>query len=166
MFCPRCGQQPNSNAMRFCANCGLRLEGVTQLLANDGFLPNQAAPDLRSTQRKKGLRTGAKFLFSGLISLPLIFAFCFWADSPVPLLIPATLLLTGICWMIYARFLSEENSPAIKDSASSLKNFTPAYLPRDTSHQPANFVARPVNTKEIESRFSVTEPPTQQFKTE
>ena len=80
MFCPRCGQQPATTAIRFCANCGLRLEGVTHLLTNDGHLPTQivatpTAPTLKQRERRRG----AKLLFSSFISFPF---FCFVMRDP------------------------------------------------------------------------------------
>lgn len=39
MHCPRCGQQQVSNQTKFCSRCGFQMGLVSELLANDGFLP-------------------------------------------------------------------------------------------------------------------------------
>ena len=39
MHCPRCGQQQVSNETKFCSRCGFQMALVSELLANNGFLP-------------------------------------------------------------------------------------------------------------------------------
>ena len=154
MFCPRCGQAPNSNAMRFCANCGLRLEGVSQLIANDGVLPNQISetpPTL--APKRRSMRNGARFLFTSLVLFPLFFALCFVTDNPVPLLVPATVFLTGLCWMIYARLFGEDLVPVTKKILPVEQAPRPVYFPP----------AKVIKTAEIDPPYSVTEHTTRQF---
>lgn len=43
MHCPRCGQQQVSSETKFCSRCGFQLGLVSELLANNGFLPQLAA---------------------------------------------------------------------------------------------------------------------------
>lgn len=43
MYCPRCGQQQVSSETKFCSRCGFQLGLVSELLANNGFLPQLAA---------------------------------------------------------------------------------------------------------------------------
>jgi hypothetical protein len=51
--------------------------------------------------------------FSLAMFLP-IFGFCFVVDSPGPLILPGSLFLAGIFWMIYYRLFGDENAPAPK----------------------------------------------------
>src|SRR5262245_26364591 len=114
MYCPRCGNQPASDRMRFCPSCGFRLDGVADLIARDGF-PAGALNALRSgepSERKKGIRGGAKMVFFSLAMFLPVFGFCFLVESGVPLLLPGSLFLTGILWMIYYRLFGDENAPA------------------------------------------------------
>lgn len=39
MYCPRCGEQQSSGNLRFCNRCGLQLGLVSEVVANDGTLP-------------------------------------------------------------------------------------------------------------------------------
>ncbi|HAF15758.1 MAG TPA: zinc ribbon domain-containing protein, partial [Blastocatellia bacterium] len=36
MYCPKCGQQQASDAVRFCSRCGFLLEGTAAVLATGG----------------------------------------------------------------------------------------------------------------------------------
>src|SRR5262247_4068380 len=110
MFCPRCGNQPASDRMRFCPSCGLRLDGVADLIARDGVPAGASnAPQvnaLRSgepSERKRGIRRGAKMVFFSMGMFLPVFGFCFLVDSVGPLILPATIFLAGIFWMIYYR---------------------------------------------------------------
>src|SRR5215831_11829946 len=104
MYCPRCGQQPVYESLRFCPTCGLRLDSVVELLASNGapssFDALPAAHDPASPKRR-GMRQGAKLMLVSLVLLPLIFAASFGLDSGVPLLIPVTLFLAGLAWLSY-----------------------------------------------------------------
>lgn len=40
MYCPRCGEEPVSDNLRFCNRCGLPLGLVSEVLDNGGTLPN------------------------------------------------------------------------------------------------------------------------------
>lgn len=43
MYCPRCGQQQVSSETKFCSRCGFQMGLVSELLANNGFLPQLQA---------------------------------------------------------------------------------------------------------------------------
>ncbi len=161
MFCPRCGQQPASHAVRFCASCGLRLEGVTRLLANDGFLPEQvvetpSVPTLKQRERRRG----AKLLFSSFISLPLFAALCAIPDNPVPLLVPITLFIAGVCWMMYAKFFCDDTPISPQKSLPIQSPPQPIYFPPQQTH---TALPPAVRTAEIEPPHSVIEHTTRQL---
>lgn len=161
MFCPRCSQQPASNAIRFCANCGLRLEGVTHLLVNDGFLPSQvvAAPS-EPTLKQREMRRGAKLLFSSFISLPLFAALCAIPEHPAPLIVPFTLFIAGICWMMYAKFFCDETTLVHKKALPIQQHSQPVYFPPAQTHAA---IPPTVRTAEIEPPHSVIEHTTRQL---
>jgi len=121
MYCPRCGNQPASDRVRFCPSCGFRLDGVADLLARDGVPANPLnvpqTSSLRSvepSERKRGIRRGAKMLFFSLAMFLPVFGFCFVVEHALPLILPGSLFLAGIFWMIYYRLFGDENAPAPK----------------------------------------------------
>src|SRR5215467_3388628 len=110
MFCPRCGNQPASDRVRFCPSCGFRLDGVVDLIARDGApsgLPNisqtNALQSGEPSERKKGVRKGAKMVFVSLAMFLPVVAFCNFVREGWPLFLPASIFLAGIFWMIYYR---------------------------------------------------------------
>ncbi len=83
MHCPQCGQQQISEAVRFCSRCGFPLDGVIQLLANNGILPSY--PSLHGSRemsaRKKGVRQGLILLLTGILLVPILGVFSSFSDS-------------------------------------------------------------------------------------
>src|SRR5262245_9907304 len=127
MYCPRCGNQPASDRMRFCPSCGFRLDGVADLLARDGVPAN--SPNVSQTnalrsgepsERKRGIRRGAKMVFFSLaMFLPVLGFSVGVVERPWPLLLPASIFLAGIFCMIYYRLFGDENAPAPKSRPES-----------------------------------------------
>jgi hypothetical protein len=74
MFCPQCGQQQVSGAVRFCSRCGFPLDGVIHLLANGGTLPVYRAPQESNqmSPRKRGVRQGGVLILSGAVLVPIL----------------------------------------------------------------------------------------------
>jgi hypothetical protein len=122
MFCPRCGNQPASDRVRFCPSCGFRMDGVVDLVARDGapagYPQISQTNSLQSgepSERKKGIRRGAKMVFTSMAMFLPVLAFSMEiARSPGPLILPATLFLAGVLWMIYYRLFGDEHSPVPK----------------------------------------------------
>jgi hypothetical protein len=119
MFCPNCGNQLASNHVKFCPSCGFRLDGVAELLGRGGsptnpliVSPAVSPRSVEASERRKGIRRGAKLLFIGLAMFLPTFAFCFLVDSPGPLFLPATIFLVGIFWMLYYRLFGDETAVA------------------------------------------------------
>src|SRR4030095_4804497 len=84
MYCPRCGQQPAYEALRFCPACGLRLDGVAELLASNGAPASLGARQVTGDGPKRlGMRQGAKLMLFRLGSLPLFVVARLFLDSPV-----------------------------------------------------------------------------------
>jgi hypothetical protein len=94
---------------------------VGELLARDGVPAgplNIPQPNLiqssEPSERKKGIRRGAKMVFFSLAMFLPIVAFCFVVEGPEPLFLPASVFLAGIFWMIYYRLFGDERAPAPK----------------------------------------------------
>ena len=155
MFCPNCGQQSAYETSRFCRQCGFRLDGAAQVLANSGaplvFTPPVAPAN--NTPQRKGLKCGVKWMLASLV----LFPFCIWfaieaGDSPFPLLVPLTLFLAGLARAIYAR-LFEESKPSPMGYQSITPRLDPALgAPRPT---PSAVSAPPTN--DLHQAPSVTE---------
>lgn len=112
MYCPNCGDE-RASGVRFCPRCGLRLDGVTELLANNGALPVSApAQTSEPSLRRKGMRQGAKLMFLSGVLLPIFFGLCFSADNPAPLLVPLTVFLAGLSRTLYAKLFYEDYAPS------------------------------------------------------
>jgi hypothetical protein len=81
MHCPRCGQQQAAETTRFCSRCGLPLDLVAEVVANNGSLPYLQSL-LQKKQwftRKTGFKLAAVwFIVWVLLLLPLSGA----ADAP------------------------------------------------------------------------------------
>jgi zinc ribbon protein len=122
MFCPRCGNQPASDRMRFCPSCGFRMDGVVDLIARDGApAGHPQIPQTNSLQsgepseRRKGIRRGAKMVFFSMAMFIPVLAFSIGiVNEPWPLFLPMSVFFAGILWMIYYRLFGDEHAPALK----------------------------------------------------
>jgi hypothetical protein len=142
MYCPRCGNQPASDRVRFCPSCGFRLDGVADLLIRDG-VPTNVLPEPQPyipqsaelSERRKGIRRGAKMLFFSLVLFLPMMAFSIAEDHPGPLLLPATLFLAGSFWMLYYRLFGDERASAPRPAQPPQFGPPPqhAYLPSQQS---------------------------------
>lgn len=165
MYCPKCGQQQISKAVRFCSRCGLPLGIVRELVANEGTLAireieTKLAPPI---ERRKGVRRGAKLMLAGLAAIPAGYGLCFIFHSGVPVVIPITLFLAGLAWMFYSRIFGEDTMPSAKQ----------IQLEESLSHNPALTSSDGIprirlgsehrDTKEAKEPFGVTERTTQLF---
>ncbi len=117
MYCPRCGNHPSTDRVRFCPSCGFRLDGVVDLLAHDGIPTNplivpQATRSNELSQRRRGIRIGAKMIFFSLVSFLPILAFSVGVvDSAAPLIVPLVVFFAGIFWVLYYRLFGEDYPP-------------------------------------------------------
>jgi hypothetical protein len=97
------------------------LDGVADLLARDGVptnilnVPPTNIPQIsRPSERRKGIRRGAKMVFFSLGMLAPVGGLGIVTDEPGLLFLPLTLFLAGIFWMIYYRLFGDVNAPAPK----------------------------------------------------
>src|SRR5262245_9783984 len=83
MFCPRCGQQQATDALRFCSRCGFPLEGALHLLAHGGMLPVFQTPaegEQKMSRRKRGVMQGALILLLGIVLVPALGVLYGWTN--------------------------------------------------------------------------------------
>ena len=83
MFCPQCGQQQVTGAIRFCSRCGFPLDGVVQLLSHGGLMPVYRAPDepVPISPRRKGVKQGGLLLLSGAVIVPILGMFASFTNA-------------------------------------------------------------------------------------
>jgi len=169
MFCPQCGQQQVSGAVRFCSRCGFPLDGVIQLLASGGMMPVYRSSDepVQTSPRRKGVKQGALLLLSGAVIVPILGVIASFSPSAFPQLLTA--LAAIICFvggpfrMLYAA-LFEEGAPKrlpMYGPPPMAQQFAPprhnaALPPPPIVHTPSSWRGRP-NTADVANPPSVTE---------
>ena len=69
MYCPRCGHQPISDAMRFCSYCGFKLGVVKASLADDDDVSKMAQFTIQevSKERQRDINIGVILMFAGAL---------------------------------------------------------------------------------------------------
>jgi hypothetical protein len=141
MFCPQCGQQQVTGAIRFCSRCGFPLDGVIQLLNNGGMIPIYRNPDepVPISPRRRGVKQGGVLLLSGAVIVPILGMFASYVrGTSFPEILAA--LAAIICFiggplrMLYAAVF-EEGAPRP----------IPTYGPPAPMHAPPQFVPRGQN---------------------
>jgi zinc-ribbon domain len=160
MFCPQCGQQ-STEEVRFCPKCGLSLVPHAALLAGHDPASSAAvaAQPPAPSARRTGTRRGAKLMFFSVVLFPIFFGFSILIDGPGPLIIPFTVFLAGLAWLVYARLFGDDLvhihhaasrrdlKPGADKPALGAAQFVPASL----------FNQQRVHTAEIVQPPSVTE---------
>ncbi len=167
MFCPKCGQPQVSDETRFCVRCGFQLDGVKELIATEGLQILQPTDDNKvSKWNKPGVKTGAKIMFLSLILTPLFFSLVFIEkEFLIAMLIPKTLFLVGLFWMLYARIFGESPIQSKKTNTQTISaTNAPANLFAQTE-TPKALPAQSINTAEMISPQSVTEHTTKLLET-
>lgn len=159
MFCPRCGQQQISDEVRFCARCGLPLASVPALLAGDEVRSVERAPKGVLTHKRAGIRRGAKLMFFSAVLFPIFFGMSIAADSPGPLIVPFTVFLAGLSWMLYFVLFGEEvPHKRAEKSPNQMRGARDAQaLPPSTFVPASGFGARRADTADMAPPPSVTE---------
>lgn len=159
MFCPRCGQQQVSDEVRFCSRCGLSLASVPAMLAVFEAAPSEGVSRGGRLKKRKQVRRGAKLMFLSAVLFPIFFGFAILDDSPGPLVVPLTVFLAGLAWMLYFIIFGEEdaNEPAKKVREGLREGRNAPSLPPATFAPASGFGARRANTADMAQPPSVTE---------
>jgi hypothetical protein len=109
------------------------LDTVADLLARDG-VPTNPLNDHQINQlseRRRGIRRGGKMVFFSLaMFLPVLIFSIAIVDHPFPMVLPGTLFLAGLFWMLYYRLFGEEYMTSVRHPQVMIST-TPqnAYLP-------------------------------------
>ena len=170
MFCPQCGQQQISGAVRFCSRCGFPMGGVIHLLANNGMLPVYRSTDepTQMSPRKRGVRQGVILLLTGALLVPILGVLANFSNSTFLEVLVA--LAAIICFvggplrMWFAAVFEEgaQNKPVRPYVAAPVPapHFAPqvqrAGLPPPAFQPPMGWKSRPT-TAELVGPTSVTE---------
>lgn len=127
MYCPTCGQEQLAENVRFCSRCGFLLTGVSEVIANNGLIPNNSVSDEEmpvDSPRKKGLKQGLMILLVGILLILPIMALIHLATNTEPYLVAITAIISfwgGILRMIYA-VMYESKYPTNKSLEQNNKN--------------------------------------------
>lgn len=133
MFCPKCSREQPSDDTRFCSGCGFQLSVVSGLLSTDGILPaveiSPLPPKAPLSPKKHGVRQGAKLMFLSMVMAPIAMAISIGIfDHPGFLLIPFTIFLAGIAWMVYSAIFGEDYPVAPTHRAFQQPRMNPQQL--------------------------------------
>lgn len=139
MYCPICGQQQASDAIRFCSRCGFALAGIAQVVANNGAIPFVAqTPNGKSqSARSKGVRQGV-FIMMFVLLVPVLAVLSAATGLPRELIALCAVAppILGLLRIIYALMYESREYVA---EANATNNFG---QPR-TLNAPQNFQALP-----------------------
>jgi hypothetical protein len=160
MYCPKCSHQTTSNSVRFCPGCGFRMDGVAELVANNGvFAANEEkAPKPRRSMVKRGALLGAALMFIGglFITLPrtglrgdkALFAFFFYGIALMTLI-----GVSGFVKRLITKIFSEEEPLPSKKTASPRGSALPAAYSEPVVNSRQQFV----DTAKMEQPSSIIE---------
>src|SRR5262247_1549583 len=110
MYCPKCGHQTASNNVRYCPGCGFRMDGVAELIANDGVFATDEGkpPKPRRSMVKRGALLGSTLMFMSatlmLIIGPLIYKNS-WMGAPREHYIIFSIVALMFTWVAVLAFI-------------------------------------------------------------
>ena len=164
MYCPKCSHQAGTNNVRFCPGCGFRMDGVAELIANNGvFAPDgEEAPKPRRSMVKRGALLGSTLMFilsfSILLSIgpkfgPVLGSFLSWVT------LMALIYVSGRLKRLISKIFSEEELSAPKKIASPRGPALPAAYSEPVVNSGKQFV----DTSKMAQPSSITEQTTSRF---
>ena len=172
MFCPQCGQQQLSDAVRFCSRCGFQLGAVSGLLASGGVptadLAAAEGPSVESP-RRRGVRQGGVMILFGIFLMPMFAILHELLGTPDKLpLIGVLFFMGGLLRLIYALAFEEGALRRRKGPLAAPHAYAPpgqfgagahgvGSLPPAQGVHAQGYVPPRVNTSEIGYQPSVTE---------
>lgn len=167
MFCPKCGQETQSETSSFCSRCGYLLTGTAELMHFGGILPNKPS---KNSPRSRGVKKGVFLMLLGLLLVPILGMISVFVFRGPPFLAGLALFLIaggGLLRIAYALMFEERYPTALPagpdPQIASLKitaQPTPSALPPQQTF-PADQYATPrtgrwLDTNDLEPG-SVTE---------
>ena len=173
MHCPQCGQQQNSDEIRFCTKCGLEVGDVKELLA----------PELREVKAKrksevnKATRQAMIMIFSGFAVILILAILRDFVAIPKSLFAISVLIfiIGGAIRMAMPSLFGSKNLKEIKDDSLEYSaetnelqsaQFPAKSLPEAQYHAPVNFGAKNFDTNDLAAPPSVTENTTRKLEKE
>ena len=161
MYCPKCSHQAVSNNVRFCPGCGFRMDGVAELLTNNGVLAanEEKAPKPRRSLVKRGALLGAMLMFIGsMVIVPIhthgpdgkdavALLFFYWAA------LMTLISVSGYLKRLITKIFSEEEPSPSKKIASPRGPTLPAAYSAPVSDSGRQFV----DTTKVAQPSSITE---------
>jgi hypothetical protein len=114
--------------------------------------------------RQKGQRIGTILMLAALVLTPLFFGLSVLVDGPAPLLVPVTVFLTGLCFVLYSRTFA--NDFPIPDRRQPYQVMNPVnnhLLLPPPQRAVDGLGSRKVNTSDMAEPPSVTDHTTQFF---
>jgi hypothetical protein len=163
MYCPKCSHHAVSNNVRFCPGCGFLIDGVAELIANNGVFAagEESSPKPRRSMVKRGALLGATLMF--------ISAFLILEGYPVksqrPMLIitwgalMALIGVSGYVKRLISKIFSEEEPSPSKKIASPRGSALPAAYGAPVVNSGQQFV----DTSKMAQPSSITEQTTSRF---
>jgi hypothetical protein len=120
MYCPKCSQPQVSDEIRFCSRCGFLLTGISEVIKNEGIIPNSSKQKNVSTPRKKGFKQGLFALLLLILTAPIILITGKEFEiHPAPLFLTLFIVfISSIIRMIYA-LMFESNERAVSEYSDS-----------------------------------------------
>lgn len=120
MFCPQCGQQQPSEAVRFCKRCGMSLDRLAKFVERNGELNVGEVTEGRGlTPRQRGTRVGLLVMVSGLLFGGIAALLTAIKNDLFVLLPLAALVFTvGVMRLLYGLLL-EGDAPRRKDASAA-----------------------------------------------
>jgi hypothetical protein len=162
MFCPKCGQQQLADNTRFCSRCGLAISGLAEWVVGGGVLAvrEEETPVATVSPRRRGITQGAKLMFISGVLFPVFLGLSILVDGPGPLLVPITVFLAGLSWLLYSFIFGEKFSPAASPQARPSRlgaRLDSPYLPPASGAAVNSVVGQRVRTAELVQPPSITE---------
>jgi hypothetical protein len=161
MYCPKCSHQAVTNNVRFCPGCGFRMDGVAELMANNGVFAvyEDNPPKPRPSMVKRGALLGATLMF---ISFFLTLAILPHAGKKEPVLVVfffywvalmALINMSGYLKRLFTKIFSEDEPSPSKKSASPRGPVLPAAYRAPVVNSGQQFV----DTAKVAQPSSITE---------
>lgn len=121
MYCPKCGSRQTSEAVRFCAKCGLSLEVARKSITSGAVvMPAEPKKFTGLSPRAKGILQGIAIIPGGIGAMAVIDIFyeSLGAEILAGLYTTLTMIvLVALLRILYALFL--ENGPARQPTESA-----------------------------------------------
>ena len=162
MYCPKCSHQTASNNVRFCPGCGFRMDGVAELIANNGVFTadEEKPPKPRRSMVKRGALLGATLMF---ISAILILEGSRASQRPMLIITWGALMaligVSGYVKRLISKIFSEEELSPSKKIASPRGSALPAAYGAPVVNSGQQFV----DTSKMAQPSSITEQTTSRF---